>query len=172
MATTTPSIPPQAAALPKKRGTALKATLAVVLILGANVAFWYFRDKPWMLHAMHAQGAPAIEPIPQRQTEEVALEPFTVNLNASEGYLKVAVTLEVLKPAATGKEVSDEPATLAHSAAVRDTILTVLMSQSPASLLSGDGGAQLKKDMTAALSERFRDLELKQIFFTEFIIQR
>jgi flagellar FliL protein len=57
-------------------------------------------------------------------------------------------------------------------AAVRDTVLMVLGRQTADGLLAVDGKEHLKSELKAALSERNTDLKVKDVFFTDFLVQR
>jgi flagellar protein FliL len=57
-------------------------------------------------------------------------------------------------------------------AAVRDTVLTVLGRQTADGLLAADGKEHLKTELKAALAEHNADLKVKDVFFTDFLVQR
>ena len=57
-------------------------------------------------------------------------------------------------------------------AAVRDTVLTVLGRQTADGLLAADGKEHLKAELKSAIAEHNPDLKVKDVFFTDFLVQR
>jgi flagellar basal body-associated protein FliL len=55
---------------------------------------------------------------------------------------------------------------------VRDTILGVLAQSKLDDLLTATGKTQLKEDLLHALQQRVPGLEVREVYFTEFLIQR
>ena len=120
----------------------------------------------------------AVTPAP---THGIALEPLLVNLADAGGssYLRVALTLRVAdasdkKGAQTrdGKSKDDKNASDEATAAVRDTVLTVLGRQTADGLLAADGKEHLKSALKMALVEHNADLKVMDIYFTDFLVQR
>jgi flagellar protein FliL len=113
-------------------------------------------------------------------THAVVLEPLLVNLADAGGssYLRVSLTLRVLDTADTKDAKADNEKSRVDKgaddavAAVRDTVLTVLGRQTADGLLAVDGKEHLKSELKAALGERNTDLKVKDIFFTDFLVQR
>lgn len=107
------------------------------------------------------------------QTEDlhtVHLEGFTVNLADVEEnhFLRITIDLglgHAPKPAKEGE--SDIP-----TARVRDAILTVLTAGKADALVTQQGKAQLKKDVLAALQQTVPELDVREVYFTEFLVQR
>jgi flagellar FliL protein len=113
-------------------------------------------------------------------THAMVLEPLLVNLADAGGssYLRVALTLRVAdvvdKKAANadGGKTKDDKSGDDGVAAARDTVLAVLGRQSADGLLAADGKERLKIELKAALAEHNADLKVKDIFFTDFLVQR
>jgi len=55
---------------------------------------------------------------------------------------------------------------------IRDTILTVLTQCKAQALLSSEGKAELKKQLLSELSRNLPELGVRDIYFTEFLVQR
>jgi len=96
------------------------------------------------------------------------LESFVVNLSgASEnGYMRVGIDLGVgidLKP--TDKQT-------APIGRLRDAILSVLATQKVDELLTAEGKVKLKQDMLVVINDRVPEVQCKEIYFTEFLVQR
>jgi flagellar basal body-associated protein FliL len=55
---------------------------------------------------------------------------------------------------------------------VRDTILGVLALSKVDELMTAAGKTKLKQDLLRTLQERVPQLEVQEVYFTEFLIQR
>ena len=98
----------------------------------------------------------------------IHLESFVVNLSgASEnGYLRVGIDLGV------GTEQKEAEKQAASIGRLRDVILTVLGTQTVDSLLTPAGKVKLKEDMLAAINEHVPEIQCREIYFNEFLVQR
>ena len=95
------------------------------------------------------------------------LETFVLNLAdpGQRSYLRVGIDLGLGRE--LGKGENAPPV-----AQVRDTILGVLAEAQVDELLTAKGKAKLKEDLLHALQEREPGLEIEEVYFTEFLIQR
>lgn len=100
------------------------------------------------------------------------LEPFVVNLADPEGdrFLRIGVDLG-LASAPAPKEgrtsAGDVP-----TARIRDCILSITSAWRSDDLLAPDGKRKLKNQLLCALHERVPDLAIREIYFTDFLVQR
>ncbi len=101
----------------------------------------------------------------------VHLESFVVNLADSDqsAFLKVGIDLGIGQ---IGKKqpMIDKGSLLLSK--IRDVVLSVLTTCQSADLLAPDGKAKLKQRLLEALREQVPDLPVKEIYFTEFLVQR
>jgi flagellar basal body-associated protein FliL len=95
------------------------------------------------------------------------LETFVLNLADREqrSYLRVGIDLGLGRE--FGKGENSPPV-----GQVRDTILGVLAQSKLDDLLTATGKTQLKEDLLHALQQRVPGLEVREVYFTEFLIQR
>ena len=141
----------------------------MVLILAVVVGLAAAGGGAWFyLH----QGKTA-QAAPQQQTEAlhtVHLEGFTVNLADAEEnhFLRITIDLGLGHAPKAAKEGESEIPT----ARVRDSILTVLTASKSEALVTPEGKAQLKKDILAALTQSAPELDVREVYFTEFLVQR
>jgi flagellar FliL protein len=158
----------------------LIAVVAGIVISTLAVgAFVYYLAHAGRL-PMQGGAAQKTEPLVLATTHAMVLEPLLVNLADGGGnsYLRVALTLRVADVADKKSEkVSDEKGkddkrTDDAMAAVRDTVLTVLGRQTADGLLAVDGKEHLKAELKTALAEHNADLKVKDVFFTDFLVQR
>jgi flagellar FliL protein len=96
----------------------------------------------------------------------VALETFYVNLDGSEGYklLKVTMSLEVDK-----SEVQDE--ILKRQAQVRDMIIILLTSKRYGEVSGENAQDKLKSEIIDTVNSILTKGKIKKILFTEFLFQ-
>lgn len=121
------------------------------------------------------RGRPAIKAKPpvETATRLIALEPLLVNLadDGGSSYLRLSLTLQ-LAGAAAKKDVSSNGGADDAVASIRDTALTVLGRQTAEGLLAQGGKELLRIELKKALDQRDPDLKVKQILFTDFLVQR
>jgi flagellar FliL protein len=150
----------QPAPAPKKSGRAKFVVLLLVLLLagGGAAGTWILRSR---------RSAPPAKPAVKAVMH---LEPFVLNLAdpSQKIYLRVGVDLglDVDAEKEKQKEVSPPP-----TAQVRDTILSVLMVARPEDLATPEGKAKLKQDLLKSVQEREPELGVREVYFTEFLIQ-
>lgn len=100
------------------------------------------------------------------------LDGFTVNLAdpAEDHFVRVTMDLELDRmPKPPDKE---KPASGLPMARIRDAIISVLAASKADSLLTSDGKNQLKKQLREALNRRVPEIDVREIYFTEFLVQR
>jgi flagellar protein FliL len=102
----------------------------------------------------------------------VHLEGFTVNLADKEGnrFLRVSMDLAIdhVPPPAT----RDKPFSGLPMSRMRDSILSVLTVCKSDALLTAEGKERLKTDLRVALNHDNPELGVREIYFTEFLVQR
>jgi flagellar FliL protein len=100
------------------------------------------------------------------------LEPFVVNLADPEenGFLRVGIDLGLENPltAQEGKAGEGELPT----ARIRDCTLAVLSNWHSDALLAPDGKQKLKDELVRALRARVPELGVREVYFTDFLVQR
>ncbi len=150
-------------ALPaKKKSAAPLIVVLAVLLAGAAVAAWLFLHR-----------SKTAEAAPEATTPEfvVHLETFTVNLaDPEEGhFLRVTIDLGLAHPpkGAADRGYGDFPV-----ARARDAILSVLTVGKADVLLTPEGKTQLKHDLIRTLEDKVPEAEVRNVYFTEFIVQR
>ncbi|MGD0570728.1 MAG: flagellar basal body-associated FliL family protein [Candidatus Sulfotelmatobacter sp.] len=94
------------------------------------------------------------------------LETFVLNLAdpGERSYLRVGIDLGL------GRELGRRET--APVGQVRDTILGVLAQSRVEELSTAAGKEKLKEDVLHALQQRIPGLEVEEVYFTEFLIQR
>jgi flagellar FliL protein len=150
----------------------------VIATLGVGGGVYYLARTGRL--PMQGVAAQKTEDIALGTTHAMALEPVLVNLADAGGssYLRVALTLRVAdvvekKGAKTeGDKNKDDKTADDRVAAVRDTVLTVLGRETADGLLTADGKERLKTELKAALAAHNSDLIVKDVFFTDFLVQR
>jgi flagellar protein FliL len=152
----------KSAEAPKKKSLAPLLIILVLLVAGGGGAAWFFLHK-----GKTAEAAPEVN------TPEfvVHLDTFTVNLaDAEEGhFLRITIDLGLGHPpkGAAERNYGDFPV-----ARARDAILSVLTVGKADALLTPDGKTQLKHDLMQALQDKVPEADVRNVYFTEFIVQR
>jgi len=148
---------------PRGRGRIVFSVLAV-LLAALGTWFWAVRVN---------------EPTPSGAGPTVKgtlhLETFVLNLADPDqrSYLRVGIDLGLGREVAKGNGSSNSNSKDAPPVAeVRDTILGVLGRCRVDELLTEAGKTKLKADLLHALQERLPGLQVQEVYFTEFLIQR
>ncbi len=156
---------------PKSKSALLLVGIAVLLLAGGSGATWLF-----IVHKKQAQpAAEKTEKTEKKDPEYTAhLDSFTVNLADQEEshFLRVTMDLGLAhapkgEPGKEGAENSGFP-----TAQTRDTILTVLTACKANELLTSEGKTALKQRLVAALQQKVPDIDARDVYFTEFLVQR
>lgn len=94
------------------------------------------------------------------------LDSFTVNLLSDSGrrYLKVQINLEL-----DGEEVASELES--KTAVVRDTVIRLLSAKTLEEISTAKGKENLKEQIVNQLNLRLRDGNIRNVYFTEFVVQ-
>ena len=164
--------PGAAAPAPKKKlNTKMMIIIAgAVLVFGTGLALsvWMFGKNK---HASVEGDKTAVEEPKGEGGEKggkaqsiMPLEPFVVNLSAPGRYLKATMHLELKSPA------EQEDVNL-HMAMIRDVIITVLSSKSSDAVSGPEGKFQLKDELLFRINQALGREAVKNIFFTEFVMQ-
>lgn len=131
---------------------------SLVAIVLAAAGGWYWSTR-------------RVEPVATSTSGQVKstlhLETFVLNLAGPDqrSYLRVGIDLGL------GREPGkDENARTV--APVRDTILNVLAEARVEDLVDEKGKTKLKAELLHALQERLPGLEVEEVYYTEFLIQR
>lgn len=136
---------------------------ATVLVIGAGVGGWMWKRSSLKARAAQpAAAAPEVNSVLQ-------LDSFVVNLQdpSGNGYLRVSIDLGLAS--ASKEDDKDKQAT--YLPRVRDTILGILGSRTVDELLTPDGKTKLKVDLLQAINSNVPELQCKEVYFTEFLVQ-
>ena len=159
MSTTETPIVPVEAPKPKKRGKLLLVVSAVLLAaLGA---------AGWLWHRSAAAQSQQETNADTEVKSVLHLESFVVNLpgTSENGYLRIGIDLGL------GVETLDGEKQKPFVGRVRDTILSSLGTRTVEELLTQEGKAKLKRDILQAINERVPEIECREVYFTELLVQ-
>ncbi len=94
------------------------------------------------------------------------LDTFTVNLLSDNGrrYLKVQMNLEL-----DGEELAAELES--KTAVIRDVVIRLLSSKTLEEISTAKGKDKLKEQIVNQLNLRLRDGNIRNVYFTEFVVQ-
>lgn len=151
-----------APAAPAKKKSKAVLFIALVLLLAAGGGGgWYFLGRKTVA-AKNADSKPVTI---------LHLDNFIVNLADTnrDAYLRVGIDLGVTGLA---KAKSGDGKTEAPVPEIRDAILGVLSTYHSNDLLTPAGKKQLKQNLIAALNGKVPGLGVRDIYFTDFLVQR
>jgi len=146
----------------------ISVLVVVLLIVGIVVAMLAGGDDE---QSSNNQPSSAKEkPMKNMDAMEVGpmfpLDNFTVNLLSDNGrrYLKVQMNLEL-----DGEELAAELET--KTAVVRDVIIRLLSSKTLEEISTAKGKDKLKEQVVNQLNLRLKDGNIRNVYFTEFVVQ-
>ncbi|HMD96061.1 MAG TPA: flagellar basal body-associated FliL family protein [Terriglobia bacterium] len=158
---------PDVAPEEEKSGSPVRTIIVVVLLLAvAGATGLWFRARRQRAAASNKK-KPAVE---TKVNAVMHLESFTVNLADKESsYLRVGIDLGLGRELPGGKEGDQNTR---FTPLIRDTFLGVLSTSTSEMLLAPDGRAKLKADLVKALRDRAPELDVREVYFTDFLVQR
>ena len=149
---------------PKKKGMLLIIVGVLVLVMAGGGFFAYKKfmaPKPEVSAEEQVKKAPV-----EKEGEMFALEPFLVNLSDPKGkrYLKVTITLELESPEAKAKAEKMVPK-------MRDMVIMILTSLSFEEVMTPEGKIRVREELFERFNLILRPERVKEIFFTDFVVQ-
>lgn len=148
----------------KRSSLSILALVLILAIVGGGGAAWIVSQSK-IIGSDH--GRPG-----QSTMQIVHLEGFTVNLSGAEENNFVRVTMDLELERMPPPVDRDKPASGLPVARIRDTIIAVLAASKAEPLLTADGKIQLKKTLRDELNRRVPEMNVREIYFTEFLVQR
>ncbi len=115
------------------------------------------------------------EPENSSQTRFLTLEPVLVNLSDPGGnaYLRLGLIIQIEDVREQSKDKTNNTELNKDQIAVlRDTVLSVAGQEASNDLLSTKGKDNLKGLIRAALIKRDPQIKLKDLYFTDFLVQK
>jgi len=149
----------------KGRGKTVKRLaagfLVFVLLAGGS---WFVIRKPRGEGVGRAAPTPAIK-------EVLHLEGFVVNLADASGdsFLRIGIDLGLGRVIKGGGEKEAGAVPTAH---IRDVILRVLTTYQSNDLLAPAGKMRLKQQLLESLQTAIPEIEVQEVYFTDFLVQR
>lgn len=145
----------------KRKGSRLKKWLVIVILLGLFVGGGY---AGW---SFYFEGKYATSEAKVKDESVIGeMDTFLVNLADPGGkrYLKISMKL-VLDSAQAGQEFGERGPEL------RDNVLMLLSSKKYEDIATFSGKMALKQEAIARLNQRMNQGRVKDIYFTEFLVQ-
>jgi flagellar protein FliL len=162
---TVTTVPPPPVIVQRKSSFTTIALIATIAVVGGGGGVWYIQSSS------HADAASTTAS--QKTSETVVhLEGFTVNLADPEDNHFLRVTMDLAIDHLPPPLERDKPNSGLPMARMRDSILSVLAVGKADVLLTPEGKQQLKKNLLDALNRDNPELGVREIYFTEFLVQR
>ena len=155
-----PNKPQTAKGKKKSKSSPLLAFLLLAAIGGG--AYWFISRR-------HTVEAAPSTPKVASVTSVIHLDSFVVNLAdpSQTAFLKVGIDLGV-SSSPEGKSGETKPLL----PKIRDVILSQLTTWQSSGLLAANGKAKLKEQILDALHQQVPTVPVKEVYFTEFLVQR
>jgi len=160
--------PPATEQVPNK-----KSKMGFFIILGVGILILggggFFAYTKFLAHK------PAIEEVASQEAKKEAppvigemlvMEPFVVNLADPKGkrYLKVKIELELESKEAVDKATKVSPK-------LRDMVIMMLTSLGFEEIMTPEGKIRVRDELLERFNEIMRPDHIKNIYFTEFVVQ-
>lgn len=156
----------------KKKPILMIAVILVVLIVGGAGAF-FFLNKGSSNSAKNTQtkSASSESVMNDKNVHIKNLPSMIINLADTSGdrYLKISLALVM-----NGKEKpkgSESSGDTLEDAAIKNAIITVISTKTSDTLLTLSGKKELKKQLIKAINSALGEDAVRDIYFTDFIIQ-
>jgi flagellar FliL protein len=156
----------------KKKPILMIAVILVVLIVGGAGAF-FFLNKGSSNNAKNTQtqSASSESVMNDKNVHIKNLPSMIINLADTSGdrYLKISLALVM-----NGKEKpkgSESSGDTLEDAAIKNAIITVISTKTSDTLLTLSGKEELKKQLIKAINSALGEDAVRDIYFTDFIIQ-
>ena len=143
--------------------------LLLLLIIGGLVAYFLLSSNP----KQDNQQQPTPKQEKKHKVSDLTkmgpiypLDPFTVNLVSSNAdrYLKCKISFELDSPALQQELDKKLPA-------IRDLIISILSSKSVEEIQTAKGKEKLKEEIKRKVNAILTTGEIRNVYFTEFVIQ-
>ena len=146
---------------PKPKSNQWTMFLMCLIVAGIAVFFW---ERHVTLQAQAGQTSPK-----SSLAAVLHLETFTLNIDDPDqrAYLRVGIDLGLDRD-----PKSDGGGAVLPTSVVRDTILNVLMATKLQDVTTVEGKRKLKEQILVALQQRVPDLAVREVYFTDFLVQR
>jgi len=144
----------------------MKTVVVVVLLVAvAGGAGFWFRSRKL------GAASPAPPPASTKVNAVMHLEGFTVNLADKDQscFFRLGIDLGLGHDLPGGKEGEKSAE---FTPMVRDTLLGVLSTWTSDQVLAPDGRTKLKAAFLTALQNRAPELDVREVYFTDFLVQR
>jgi len=131
----------------------------VVLVVVAAGVFQFYSKR----HEADADaGANSVKSV-------IHLDSFVVNLADQGAFLKIGIDLGVSSTSVDVKSGDKNTPVLPE---IRDAVLSVLTTWQSSQLLAPDGKAKLKEQILRALHQQVPAVPVREVYFTEFLVQQ
>jgi flagellar FliL protein len=154
----------------KKKPILMIAVILVVLIVGGAGVF-FFLNKGFFISAKKVQTTSSESVMNDKNVHIKNSPSIIVNLADPSGdrYLKISLDLVM-----NGKEKpkgSESSGDTLEDAVIKNAVITVTSTQTSDTLLTLSGKEELKKQLIKATNSALGEDAVKDIYFTDFIIQ-
>lgn len=139
--------------------------IGLLVVVGVSVAVVYFA-VPKAQHTSSSTEAGSGSAVELTKENVLALKPFVTNLGDTDRPRYINVTFELVAKDATDKSKLEE-----NTAAIRDTILSVLGTKKSLDVAGEKGASTLKSEVQSKLNSLLRKNYVQQVLITDLVVQ-
>jgi flagellar FliL protein len=153
----------------KGKGLLIGIVVGILALAGAGgAAYWKFGPSAQAAAEAGAEGGAA--KAPEAEPGMVAFEPFLVNLADEGGQAYLRVTLSLL--VASEEQAKELETRLVVRTRFRSSILEVLSTRTSDQLVTPEGKSDLKKAIAERVASLKEPVDVHDVLFTDFVVQR
>jgi flagellar FliL protein len=155
----------------KKKKPILLIVVILVVLIACGAGAFFFLKKGFFTSAKKVQTTNSESAVNDKNVHIKNLPSMIVNLADPSGdrYLKISLALVM-----NGKEKpksSESSGDTLEDAAIKNAVITVISTKTSDTLLTPSGKEELKKQLIKAINNALGEDAVKDIYFTDFIIQ-
>ncbi len=144
----------------KKKMLVRLGVIALAVVVLAGGGFFAYQK----FFAKGAKGDKAKSKQAGEKSALAPMDPFILNLSDPGRFLKLSMQLEV-------DDQADVPMIEGNKPQIKDAVITLISSKSVDDLSTAEGKMQLKDDLVLRVNQVVGKPVVKNIYFTEFIMQ-
>jgi flagellar FliL protein len=150
----------------QKSSSAMIVSMVLFALVAGGAAVWFVQQRE------RASDAVVTRESSSAPKYVIHLEGFTVNLADPEETHFLRATIDLGIDRLPDGAQKDKLAGAVPVPRIRDSILSVLTVCKANDLLTPEGKARLKKDLLDVLNRNVPEIAVREIYFTEFLVQR
>jgi flagellar FliL protein len=151
----------------KSKKVFLFGGLAVFLLIAGGGGFWAYRHFLGNKESGGAKGMSAKEAQHAKVKGILGLEPFLVNLADTDEVRFLKATFQL----GMEEELKEESKESAETAAIRDSIISLLSSKTAEQILTAQGKEKLREEIRSRVNSIASENRVVEVYIVDFVVQ-